>query len=250
MRSALLVLALLLVARLVFAQADGRGTRNPPPIYPWQRPGYQGYASGNELWYATPPSERGALARKYHLFVTPLPVRNTEGDLNSALLVAHLPDQAQIWLEGVLMQQRGNPRRILSPPLTPGKEYAYTVVVKWYEDGQWVSQEHQFPVHAGDVHCIDIIPSKSQAVDQEITKNLAGLQPEDRTLAKAQRYCAVQAGIRLGSMGAPVKVVLKGEPVFLCCEACVKKAQSDPDLTLDQVRKIKTKTATPGVSQP
>jgi uncharacterized protein (TIGR03000 family) len=194
------------------------------------------------LWYATPPSERAALAKKYHLFVTPLPVRNTEGDPNSVLLVAHLPDHAQIWLQGLLIQQRGNPRHIVSPPLAPGMEYSYTVQVRWYEDGTWVSQEHQFLVHAGDVHCIDIIPSKSQAVDQEVTKNLARLKPDDRLLAEAQHFCAVQRGIPLGSMGEPVKVVLKGQPVFLCCEACLKKAHDNPDLTLEQLKKIKTTT--------
>jgi hypothetical protein len=100
-------------------------------------------------------------------------------------------------------------------------------------------------VHAGDVHCIDIIPSESQAVDQAVKKNLATLEAEDRKLAERQRFCAVQGGIRLGSMGVPLKVMLKGQPVFLCCEACLKKAQADPDRTLDQVKKFSAKSATP-----
>jgi uncharacterized protein (TIGR03000 family) len=233
---------MVLVVPAVLAQVDGRGAQNPPVQYPWQRPDYSGYA-GNELWYATPPSERAALAKKYHLFVTTLPTRNTEGDPNSALLVAHLPAHARIFLEGVLMQQTGNPRYIVTPPLASGKEYTYTVRVEWYEDGKWVGQDHQFPVHAGDVHCVDIISSNSQAVDEEVKKNLAALQSADRKLAEAQRFCAVQGGIRLGSMGVPVKVVLKGQPVFLCCEACLKKAQSDPDLTLEQVKKSNTNSA-------
>jgi uncharacterized protein (TIGR03000 family) len=238
------LLSVALLASTMLAQVDGRGARNPPrPLqYPWQRPGYSGYA-GNELWYATPRSERAAPAKKYQLFVTALSAKNTEDDPNSALLVAHLPDNARIWVEGMLVQQEGHPRHIVSPPLAPGKEYQYTVRVEWYEDGNWVGQDHQFPVHAGDVHCIDIIPSNSLSVDEEVKKNLAGLQPADRKLAEEQRFCAVQGGIRLGSMGVPVKVVLKGQTVFLCCEACVKKAQSDPDLTLERVKKSNTRRA-------
>jgi hypothetical protein len=83
-------------------------------------------------------------------------------------------------------------------------------------------------------------------VDQEIRKNLASLRPEDRKLAETQRFCAVQGGIRLGSMGIPVKVMLKGQPVFLCCEACVKKAEANPDLTLEQVKKSSMKSTRPG----
>ena len=50
---------------------------------------------------------------------------------------------------------------------------------------------------------------------------LAKLSPEDRRLAEAQGYCAVQEDSRLGSMGTPVKLLLKGQPVFLCCRGCI-----------------------------
>jgi hypothetical protein len=96
-------------------------------------------------------------------------------------------------------------------------------------------------VHAGDVHCIDIIPTESQAVQKDVATNLAKLQSEDRKSAESQRFCAVQEGVRLGSMGVPVKVALNGQTVFLCCEACVKKAESQPARTLEQVKKIRTK---------
>jgi hypothetical protein len=94
-------------------------------------------------------------------------------------------------------------------------------------------------VHAGDVHCIDIIPTESEAVRKEMATNLAKLQSEDRKSAEAQQFCAVQEGVRLGSMGVPVKVTLNGQTVFLCCEACVKKAESHPAQTLERVKKIK-----------
>src|SRR5204863_7725143 len=47
---------------------------------------------------------------------------------------------------------------------------------------------------------------------------LAKLKPEDRKLAEAQKFCAVLTKNRLGTMGAPVKVMIKDKPVFLCCK--------------------------------
>jgi uncharacterized protein (TIGR03000 family) len=156
-------------------------------------------------------------------------------------MVAHLPEDARIWFEDAPTQQRGTLRQYFSPPLTPGRAYTYTVRVEWPEEGQWVSQIHSFPVHAGDIHCIDVVPSESRAVDKEVAANLAKLDPEDRKAAEAQRFCAVQEGIRLGSMGVPVKVTVKGQPVFLCCEGCEERAKADPDKTLDTVKKLKAK---------
>jgi len=42
-------------------------------------------------------------------------------------------------------------------------------------------------------------------------------------------------------MGVPVKITLKGQPVFLCCAGCEDRAKADPDKTLEKVRKIKAK---------
>jgi hypothetical protein len=44
-------------------------------------------------------------------------------------------------------------------------------------------------------------------------------------------------------MGVPVKVVLKQEPVFLCCKSCIREAQKSPDKTLAKVHELRAKTA-------
>jgi len=84
-----------------------------------------------------------------------------------------------------------------------------------------------------------------EATDEaEIRENLATLSPEDRKLAEAQKYCAVQTKDRLGGeMGTPVKIMLKGQPVFLCCGHCKKDAEKDPDKTLATVAQLKQKAA-------
>jgi uncharacterized protein (TIGR03000 family) len=174
--------------------------------------------------------------------VTVLPQKSEE-DPNAAFIVAHLPEDARIWFEDEPTKQTGTLRQFYSPSLTPGKNYTYTVRVEWPEEGRWVSQVHSFPVHAGDIHCIDVIPGESRAVEKAVADNLAKLDPDDQKAAEAQRFCAVQEGIRLGSMGVPVKVTVKGQPVFLCCKGCEEKAKADPDKTLEKVKKIKAKDA-------
>jgi Cu/Ag efflux protein CusF len=73
-----------------------------------------------------------------------------------------------------------------------------------------------------------------------IKESLAKLSPQDRKLAEAQKFCAVQGKeSRLGSMGPPVKIMLKDEPVFLCCKGCTKEAQAHPEKTLARVKELK-----------
>jgi hypothetical protein len=70
---------------------------------------------------------------------------------------------------------------------------------------------------------------------------LAKLPADDRKLAEAQRWCVVQTDKLLGSMGKPVKLMLKGKPVFLCCAGCEDEAREGPDKTLATAEKLKAK---------
>jgi Cu(I)/Ag(I) efflux system membrane fusion protein len=85
-------------------------------------------------------------------------------------------------------------------------------------------------------------PARLDAEEAKIQAELAKLSPGDRALAEAQRFCAVQTKNRLGSMGVPVKIVLRGLPVFLCCDGCVGPARDDADATLATVEKLKAKS--------
>jgi hypothetical protein len=46
-----------------------------------------------------------------------------------------------------------------------------------------------------------------------------------------------------GSMGVPVKIMVKGQPAFLCCKGCQETALADPDKTSAKVEELKKKTA-------
>ena len=89
-------------------------------------------------------------------------------------------------------------------------------------------------------------PAKSGDGIQEVR---AKLRPEEFSAVEAQQWCAVTADERLGSMGPPLKIELKGQPVYLCCNSCKKKAEADPDNTLAKAAELKAKVLSLGASK-
>jgi hypothetical protein len=85
----------------------------------------------------------------------------------------------------------------------------------------------------------------SGEVDAEITAALAELSEEDRIAAEAQKFCVVAQESRLGSMGTPFKLMIDGQPVFLCCEGCKDGALKDPQATLAAVAQLKQSNSSP-----
>jgi multidrug efflux pump subunit AcrA (membrane-fusion protein) len=82
-------------------------------------------------------------------------------------------------------------------------------------------------------------PSTPEDTDEKTKLILAKLSPEDRKLVESQKFCPVLADSRLGSMGVPVKVMVKGQPVFVCCNACSKAAAKEADATLKKVAELR-----------
>ena len=91
-------------------------------------------------------------------------------------------------------------------------------------------------------------PATGQASEEEadIKAARAELSPEDQRLVKAQDFCPVMPDKRLGVMGTPIKVMVKDQPVFLCCKGCRRKALADPDKTLAKVEDLKAKVKASG----
>lgn len=76
---------------------------------------------------------------------------------------------------------------------------------------------------------------------ESVRAERAKLSPEDRALVDSQEWCVISSDERLGSMGPPLKLDIKGQPVFVCCKGCRKKAEADPDKTLKKVEQLKSK---------
>jgi len=75
------------------------------------------------------------------------------------------------------------------------------------------------------------------AADADL-RNIEQLSEADRQMAIAQRICPV-TGLPLGSMGVPIKITLRGKPLFVCCQGCVGKAKRDPEGTLKKIAESK-----------
>ncbi len=68
--------------------------------------------------------------------------------------------------------------------------------------------------------------------------------PDDKQLAAAQGLCPVMPDTKLGEMGEPIKLMVRGrdgkeEPVFVCCKGCKRKVLANPDKTLAKVAELK-----------
>lgn len=71
---------------------------------------------------------------------------------------------------------------------------------------------------------------------EKMKAELAKLSPEDAASAEKQHFCPV-SGEMLGSMGAPIKVDVQGESVWICCDGCKQKVLDNPDEYLAKIRK-------------
>ncbi len=67
----------------------------------------------------------------------------------------------------------------------------------------------------------------------------------DAVLISLQGVCPV-SGQKLGSMGAPPKVTVKGKPLFICCAGCKGKVEASPDQYLAKFYSAKGEEVRPG----
>ncbi len=80
--------------------------------------------------------------------------------------------------------------------------------------------------------------------EAKIKEAISTLSPQDQKLVKEQRFCPIMTYDRLGSMGTPLKVMIEGKPVFLCCKGCVEDAQKGGEKTVKAVMKLRDSAAT------
>jgi uncharacterized protein (TIGR02231 family) len=78
----------------------------------------------------------------------------------------------------------------------------------------------------------------SSAEEARIKAAMARLSPEDRALAEAQVWCAIDQESRLGSTGPILKEMVKGRPIFVCCKGCAGEVRAKPEEALDRLEKL------------
>ncbi len=85
------------------------------------------------------------------------------------------------------------------------------------------------------VCCAGCVPEVKNTSSQGITGRpsvrITTVTEEDAPAIAEQKICPVMDE-PLGSMGAPIKVLVGVRPMYLCCRGCVKKIQQDPAMYL------------------
>jgi Cu(I)/Ag(I) efflux system membrane fusion protein len=71
---------------------------------------------------------------------------------------------------------------------------------------------------------------------KSVLPDLLKLPPADRDLAVRQKICPVTEE-PLGSMGVPVKLVVEGKTVFLCCKGCERELRANAKKYLARLTK-------------
>jgi uncharacterized protein (TIGR03000 family) len=154
--------------REYYAYGRGYGIANfpgPLPNYP------RGYIPKSMRGYPSPWSE-------------PRPTIFVRGDAAAApcTVEIHLPDGAEVWIDGEPTKQTGAQRTFVTPALHGGLEYSYSVRARWETDGQVVEQSRSVDVRAGD-HVAIVFPRPTggnpTTLPAEITRSVSGdLLPE------------------------------------------------------------------------
>ncbi len=93
---------------------------------------------------------------------------------------------------------------------------------------------HDHAAHEGEGHEEDA--GIKQTDMEKMIETLASLPAEDRASAMKQEFCPV-GGETLGTMGAPKKIDVNGQAVWICCDGCKDKLLADPEKYLAKIAK-------------
>ena len=96
---------------------------------------------------------------------------------------------------------------------------------------------------------VTVRPTTPDDPDAKIKAALAKLPAAERSLAESQQFCPVLTGSRLGSMGTPIKLTVKGQTVFVCCAGCREEAIQEADRTLKRVKERRPGKTAPAATE-
>jgi len=128
-------------------------TYNYSPAYTYVAPSYDYTTVVPSYSYAAPAYDYSAVVPSYS-YSAPLPAE-TVPETASATIEVFVPPTAEVWFEGVKMNQTGSARSFSSPPLPPDQTFVYDVRARWMYDGSVIDQTRQVSVQAGQIATVD-----------------------------------------------------------------------------------------------
>ncbi|HZY85181.1 MAG TPA: DUF1254 domain-containing protein, partial [Gemmataceae bacterium] len=88
----------------------------------------------------------------------------------AAQITVLVPADAEVYFDGDPTAQRGAERRFLTPPLSVGKQYHYSVRARWTKDGKKVEQTRKVAVRGGGRVRVDFLaaaPKEKATLSEE-----------------------------------------------------------------------------------
>jgi uncharacterized protein (TIGR03000 family) len=81
-----------------------------------------------------------------------------------ATIVVELPADATLTVDGAATKSTSNVRVLVSPNLTPGRDFQYTLTAQVVRDGKPVQVERVITVRAGEESRVRLTPSAEVAL--------------------------------------------------------------------------------------
>jgi uncharacterized protein (TIGR03000 family) len=92
-------------------------------------------------------------------YTTFTPARVATPAVAATSIRIQVPAQARVWFDNLPTSQTGSVRDFVSPPLTAGREYHYTVRAAWNENGHEIERQQVVSFTPGDPVSIDFTTS-------------------------------------------------------------------------------------------
>lgn len=100
------------------------------------------------------------------------------------------------------------------------------------QGGESCCQQQHGTAGGNNACCGQAAPQPRHSGQLPVTS--ATIDESDRAGIARQKVCPV-TGAELGSMGDPIKMLVDGKPLYLCCQGCVAKVKNAPETYLSKV---------------
>ncbi len=110
-------------------------------------------------WYPPPPVSPAYPASRNLSTAPPAasPTLTSTPAAMPAALQVHVPEDAEVWIDGVKTDTKGAERLFETPPLSVGQTFTYEVRARWLEGGHEVSRVERAQVVTGTLLRIDFL---------------------------------------------------------------------------------------------
>jgi uncharacterized protein (TIGR03000 family) len=170
MLAAALLLAMAGTSQAQFSSAGTGyfGGGNYSRYYSYGYPFYYGYGYPYYGWRGYPP--RGPIVGALPAYGDAAPYDSAAARALPVTIDVTLPANAELWIEGKKMTQKGAHRKFVSPPLPPGERYTYELGAKWKDGDKEVSRTQSLDVTPGHAHVVDFVkPEKGPGRIEEFS---------------------------------------------------------------------------------